>query len=220
MMNQRARMAGAMNSNFRNPNGLPDPGQFSTARDLSLIARAAYANSDDPLDCFACRRRSFVFPMAAREELENTNKVLRRLPYCNGMKTGYTDAAGSCLISSAARPGRDVIAVVLGAHQAANLAGFGGTSDLGSLAELRPSPAAACRERSFPRATPGAARAIAASQAARDRHRAGAGSADRRESSWSIFRRMIISVWRTIRFCAKRPPRRSRSSASARARRG
>ena len=44
----------------------------------------------------------------------NTNKVLRRLPYCNGMKTGYTDLAGHCLISSAARPGRDVITVVLG----------------------------------------------------------------------------------------------------------
>ena len=43
-MNQRARAAGAMNSNFRNPNGLPDPMQFSTARDLAMIARAAYAN--------------------------------------------------------------------------------------------------------------------------------------------------------------------------------
>ena len=50
IMNQRARELGATNSNFVNPNGLPMPGQYSTARDLSLIARAAYANPDDSLD--------------------------------------------------------------------------------------------------------------------------------------------------------------------------
>ena len=44
IMNQRARELGAARSNFMNPNGLPMPGQYSTARDLSLIARAAYAN--------------------------------------------------------------------------------------------------------------------------------------------------------------------------------
>ena len=112
-MNQRARAAGAMNSNFRNPNGLPDPMQFSTARDLALIARAAYAN---PTIRSIVSMPNYVFRFAdgRTRELENTNKVLKRLPYCNGMKTGYTNAAGSCLISSASRPGRDVIAVVLG----------------------------------------------------------------------------------------------------------
>ena len=113
VMNQRARAAGAMNSNFRNPNGLPDPGQFSTARDLALIARAAYAN---PTIRSIVSMPQYVFRYSdgRTRELENTNKVLKRLPYCNGMKTGYTDAAGSCLISSASRPGHDVIAVVLG----------------------------------------------------------------------------------------------------------
>ncbi|HEX8679544.1 MAG TPA: D-alanyl-D-alanine carboxypeptidase family protein [Chthoniobacterales bacterium] len=113
LMNQRARAAGAMNSNFRNPNGLPDPAQYSSARDLSLIARAAYAN---PTIRSIVSLPNMVFRYAdgRTRELENTNKVLKRLPYCNGMKTGYTDAAGSCLISSASRPGRDVIAVVLG----------------------------------------------------------------------------------------------------------
>jgi len=112
-MNQRARELGATNSNFVNPNGLPMPGQFSTARDLSLIARAAYANPT--IRSIVCLPKLvFRYSNGRTRELENTNKVLTRLPYCNGMKTGYTDAAGHCLISSGARPGRDVIAVVLG----------------------------------------------------------------------------------------------------------
>ncbi len=112
-MNQRARAAGAFSSNFRNPNGLPDPAQFSSARDLAAIARAAYANAT--IRSIVCMPEYvFRFSDGHVRQLENTNKVLKRLPYCNGMKTGYTDAAGSCLISSASRPGRDVIAVVLG----------------------------------------------------------------------------------------------------------
>jgi len=112
-MNNRARAAGANNSFFINPNGLPAPGQYSSARDLAMIARAAYAN---PTIRSIVSLPSMVFRYAdgRTRELENTNKVLKRLPYCNGMKTGYTDAAGSCLISSASRPGRDVIVVVLG----------------------------------------------------------------------------------------------------------
>ncbi len=113
LMNQRARAAGAYNSNFRNPNGLPAPAQYSTARDLSLIARAAYANPT-VRSIVAMPTMVFRYSDGRTRELENTNKVLKRLAYCNGMKTGYTDAAGSCLISSASRPGRDVIAVVLG----------------------------------------------------------------------------------------------------------
>ncbi len=113
LMNQRARELGATNSNFINPNGLPNPGQYSSARDLSLIARAAYANPTIR-SIVSLPKLVFRYPDGRTRELTNTNKVLTRLPYCNGMKTGYTDAAGHCLISSGARPGRDVIAVVLG----------------------------------------------------------------------------------------------------------
>ena len=112
-MNHRARLAGALHSNFRNPNGLPDPAQYSTARDLAAIARAAYANATIR-SIVSLPHYVFRYNDGHIRELENTNKVLKRLPYCNGMKTGYTDAAGSCLISSASRPGRDVIVVVLG----------------------------------------------------------------------------------------------------------
>lgn len=112
-MTERARELGALNSNFLNPNGLPTPGQYSTARDLSLIARAAYANPTIR-SIVSMPHMVFRYADGRTRELENTNKVLRQLPYCNGMKTGYTDAAGYCLIVSGSRPGRDVIAVVLG----------------------------------------------------------------------------------------------------------
>ena len=113
VMNRRAQQLGAVHSHFVNPNGLPVPGQYSTARDLSLIARTAYANQT--IRSIVCLPQLiFRFANGRTRELENTNKLLRRLPYCNGMKTGYTDAAGKCLIASGTRPGRDVIVVVLG----------------------------------------------------------------------------------------------------------
>jgi D-alanyl-D-alanine carboxypeptidase (penicillin-binding protein 5/6) len=112
-MNQRARELGATNSHFINPNGLPVPGQYSTARDLALIARAAYANPI--IRSIVCLPQlTFTFANGRTRELENTNRLLRQLPYCNGMKTGYTEAAGKCLIASGTRPGKDVIVVVLG----------------------------------------------------------------------------------------------------------
>ena len=113
IMNRRAQELGAVHSHFVNPNGLPVPGQYSTARDLSLIARAAYANPT--IRSIVCLPELvFRYANGRTRELENTNKLLRRLPYCNGMKTGYTDAAGKCLIASGTRPGKDVIVVVLG----------------------------------------------------------------------------------------------------------
>ena len=112
-MNFRAQQLGATHSHFLNPNGLPIPGQYSTARDLSVIARAAYANPT--IRSIVCLPQLvFRYANGRTRELENTNKVLKRFPFCNGMKTGYTEAAGHCLIASGSRPGRDVIVVVLG----------------------------------------------------------------------------------------------------------
>ena len=116
-MNAKARALGAMHSNFINPNGLPLPDQYSTARDLARIARAAYANPT--IRSIVCLPQLvFRFADGRTRELENTNKILKRLPYCNGMKTGYTEAAGHCLIASGTIPGRDVIVVVLGDSKA------------------------------------------------------------------------------------------------------
>ncbi|HXP34850.1 MAG TPA: D-alanyl-D-alanine carboxypeptidase family protein [Chthoniobacterales bacterium] len=112
-MNQRAFALGATHSHFVNPNGLPDARQYSTARDLSTIARVAYANPT--IRSIVCLRQLvFRFANGRTRELENTNQLLKRLPYCNGMKTGYTEAAGKCLIASGSRPGKDIIVVVLG----------------------------------------------------------------------------------------------------------
>jgi serine-type D-Ala-D-Ala carboxypeptidase (penicillin-binding protein 5/6) len=112
-MNAKAQMLGATHSHFINPNGLPMPGQYSTARDLAIIARAAYA--DPTIRSIVCLPQLvFRYANGRTRELENTNKVLKRLPFCNGMKTGYTEAAGHCLIASGSRPGRDIIVVVLG----------------------------------------------------------------------------------------------------------
>src|SRR6266404_6151917 len=117
LMNEKARQLGATHSHFLNPNGLPNPGQYSTARDLSIIAKAAYANPT--IRSIVCLPNLvFRYANGRTRQLENTNKVLKRLPYCNGMKTGYTEAAGHCLIASGARPGRDIIVVVLGDSKA------------------------------------------------------------------------------------------------------
>ena len=113
VMNRKAWQLGARHSHFLNPNGLPLKGQYSTARDLAVIARAAYANPT--IRSIVCMPQLvFRYANGRTRELENTNKVLKRLPYCNGMKTGYTEAAGHCLIASGTRPGRDIIVVVLG----------------------------------------------------------------------------------------------------------
>ena len=112
-MNQRAFALGARNSHWVNPNGLPDPRQYSTARDLSTIARVAYANPT--IRSIVCLPQlNFRYANGRTRELENTNKLLKRLPYCNGMKTGYTEAAGKCLIASGSNGGKNIIVVVLG----------------------------------------------------------------------------------------------------------
>lgn len=116
-MNTRAQAMGATASHFINPNGLPAEGQFSTARDMAIIARNVYAN---PLlrEIVATKSLDFHFADGRTREMINTNRVLRTAPFCNGMKTGYTDAAGHCLVASGQHDERDVISVILGSNKA------------------------------------------------------------------------------------------------------
>ena len=112
MMNRKAASLGMRNSHFLNPNGLPLSGQYSTARDMAIAGRAIYG---DPLiRSFTCTKSfTFHFNDGHTREIDNTNRLLKTVPYCNGLKTGTTDAAGRCLVASGSLNGRSVIVVVL-----------------------------------------------------------------------------------------------------------
>jgi D-alanyl-D-alanine carboxypeptidase (penicillin-binding protein 5/6) len=112
-MNAKAAQLGMTDSNFVNPNGLPAEGQHSTARDMAKLAAAAYRSK--AIREIVCQREiTWQHPSGKVSEFHNTNRVLSSLKACNGMKTGYTVAAGFCLVSSASNGGKDVISVVLG----------------------------------------------------------------------------------------------------------
>lgn len=113
MMNRRAAALGATSSHFVNPNGLPIPDQYSTAADMAKIARAAHANAVlRPI--MTIKYLPFRYADGRVHMLQNTNRTLRENWFCTGMKTGYTDAAKHCLVSSGEYNGREVICVILG----------------------------------------------------------------------------------------------------------
>ena len=141
-MTQRVRNLGGTSSNFENPNGLPAQGQYSTARDMARVARMAYRNPT-LREIMRTKNYNFRFNSGNVVPLRNTNRVLRTYSFCNGMKTGYTDLAGHCLISSGSYNGRDVIAVVLGstkariADESAKLLAYGLNIPTSKLSSLR-----------------------------------------------------------------------------------
>jgi len=112
-MNAKALELGMKHSHFVNPNGLPAPDQYSSARDMSRLALAAY-RSPTIRSIVSTKVLFFHFADGREEVFKNTNRILRDYPYCTGMKTGYTQAAGHCLVSSGSNNGREVIAVLLG----------------------------------------------------------------------------------------------------------
>jgi D-alanyl-D-alanine carboxypeptidase (penicillin-binding protein 5/6) len=116
MMNQRARSLGMLDSHFANPHGLTVPGQFSTARDMAKLARAAYQHAAIRVP-MAMTEYTFVHNDGTVNKLTCTNKLLKRLSYANGMKTGTTNASGKCLIASGTLNGRTAIAVLLRSSQ-------------------------------------------------------------------------------------------------------
>lgn len=116
-MDRLASRCGATCSHFVNPHGLPAR-QYSTARDMARVAFRAYRNPD-LREAMALRSYCFHYANGRLCFLDPTNKLLQRSPYFNGMKTGYTESAGKCLISSYSRGGRDLIFVQLGSHSPA-----------------------------------------------------------------------------------------------------
>lgn len=112
IMNRRAKQLGMKNSDFKNASGLPAK-QYSTAQDMALLARTAL---QQPVirRIVGTADSTFTHADGRTIELENTNRLLKSDPYCNGMKTGFTEAAGKCLICSGTHKGRTIIVVLLG----------------------------------------------------------------------------------------------------------
>jgi len=113
MMNRQAQAWGLKNTSFKNAEGLTDPGHKTTARDLSVVA--AHIIRDFPEYYPYYSMKEFTYNKIRQD---NRNLLLRRDPTVDGMKTGYTDAAGYCLIASAQRDfpngKRRLLSVVLG----------------------------------------------------------------------------------------------------------
>lgn len=111
LMNAKARALGLRHTSFRNPHGLSEAGHHSTARELALIGQAALRQ---PVVAKIVGRAERTLPWGGENRtLRNINRFLREYPGATGMKTGYTDGAGYCLMASARRDGHHLLAVVL-----------------------------------------------------------------------------------------------------------
>lgn len=115
MMNAKAAELGLCDTHFVTPSGLHDPGHYSTAYNMSLLAAYALENPDFAEICGSSNMKlSFGDPPFNRW-LTNTNKLLERYDGCIGVKTGFTDEAGRCLVSAAERNGIRLVCVTLNA---------------------------------------------------------------------------------------------------------
>jgi serine-type D-Ala-D-Ala carboxypeptidase (penicillin-binding protein 5/6) len=113
MMNERARGLGLADTRFASPNGLDDSG-YSTARDLAAITVEAY-RSGSFAETAAAKFRTIPAPEGPARRIQNRNALLWLYPDALGVKTGYTAAAGFCLVAAAERDGLRLATVVLGA---------------------------------------------------------------------------------------------------------
>lgn len=107
MMNDKARTLGLTGTHFENPNGLDSPGHYSTAHDLAVLA--AYA-MENPIFAKTVSTKSLK---VGQRYLTNHNKLLWRVEGADGVKTGYTKAAGRILVSSAQRDSRRIVVVTI-----------------------------------------------------------------------------------------------------------
>lgn len=112
-MNASASALGMHESHFVNPNGLPDPRHISSARDMAILGRALYVYFPEQANLFDIGALRL-----GKRIIANHNGMLGRYPGADGMKTGFTCAAGFNLVVSASQGGKRLIAVVLGAPSA------------------------------------------------------------------------------------------------------
>ena len=112
MMTDKAHEIGAVNTNFANPNGLPRDDHYTTAYDMALIASYGYKVPGFE-KIVSTREKNFDWVKDPEHRLRNENQMLWLYRGANGVKTGYTDAAGRCLVSAAKKDGLQLVAVVL-----------------------------------------------------------------------------------------------------------
>jgi D-alanyl-D-alanine carboxypeptidase (penicillin-binding protein 5/6) len=110
MMNREAKRLGMANTSFMNASGLPDPKHMSTARDLAMLASALIRDFPEQYAKYYSTKEYRYNNITQH----NRNRLLWLDPNVDGVKTGYTDAAGYCLIASARRGPRRMLSVVLG----------------------------------------------------------------------------------------------------------
>lgn len=109
MMNTYARQLGLSNSHFDDSSGLPSPTHYSSAHDIATLSRAIIQEFPDRYPLYSIRE--FTWNKITQA---NRNGLLTRDPSVDGIKTGHTDSAGYCLVTSARREGTRLISVVLG----------------------------------------------------------------------------------------------------------
>lgn len=117
MMNDQARLLGMASTAYKNPEGLTEAGHTTTARDLSVLATRLMQDFPDYVGYYAIKKYRYTGTPAANDS--NRNLLLFRDPSVDGLKTGFTEAAGYCLIATARREvtgltGRRLLTVVLG----------------------------------------------------------------------------------------------------------
>ncbi len=109
MMNQEAQRLGMKNTSFVNTTGLPDPNHYTSAHDLTLLAAAIIRDFPEFYPLYSLKEYTYN-----NITQPNRNRLLWLDPHVDGMKTGWTESAGYCLITSAKRDKRRLISVVMG----------------------------------------------------------------------------------------------------------
>lgn len=113
LMNKKAKELGLNNTHFVTPHGLDNPAHYTTAYELALLTDYALNNKKFS-EIVSCKTKTILINGQQRE-IYNTNELLGNLNGINGVKTGFTNNAGRCLVTSCTRDGKNIISVVLGA---------------------------------------------------------------------------------------------------------
>lgn len=124
LMNEKAKQIGCTNSNFTNPSGIHNQNHYSTSKDMALIALYALKY---PIIAEIGNTQFYSLPTikGITRNFETTNTLLKKdeksyYEYATGLKTGYTQPAGSCIVATAQKDNMEFLAVVLGAPEPSN----------------------------------------------------------------------------------------------------